>query len=129
MTGRTTFLSLKRSLDFTQRQSFSGYPALFNRAYTGMELEQQLKAGTRTFLSDRSRNRVNEKSEKLKVSEIFDWYREDFEHGWRRWSGLTQFFAHYRDSLADTLRAKELLASENSHIQFLEFNWILNEKQ
>ena len=116
-------------IHFALNRASIGCPALRNRAYSGMELEQQLEAATRAFLSDRSRNRVNEEAEKLEVSKIFDWYREDFERGWRGWSGLVQFFAHYRDSLADTLRAKELLASENSHIQFLEFNWMLNEKQ
>ncbi len=116
-------------IHFALNRASIGCPALLNRAYTGMELEQQLEAATRAFLSDRSCNRVNEKAEKLEVSEIFDWYREDFERGWREWSSLAQFFAHYRDSLADTPRAKELLVSENSHIQFLEFNWMLNEKQ
>lgn len=104
-------------------------PALRNRAYTGIELEQQLETATRAFLSDRTRNRYNEEAEKLEVSEIFDWYAEDFERGWRGWSSLAQFFAHYRDSLADTPRAKELLTIENLNIQFLEFNWMLNEKQ
>ena len=40
---------------------------------------------------------------------------------------MAQFFAHYRDSLADTPRARELFVSENAEIQFLEFNWMLNE--
>lgn len=70
-------------IHFALNRASIGCPALRNRAYTGMELEQQLEAATRAFLSDRSRNRVNEKSEKLEISEIFDWYREDFERGWR----------------------------------------------
>ena len=106
-----------------------GYPALRNRAYTGIELEQQLEAATRAFLSDRSRNRYNEAAEKLEVSEIFDWYAKDFERGWQGWLGLAQFFTHYRDSLADTPRARELLTAENIEIQFLEFDWMLNEKR
>lgn len=37
---------------------------------------------------------------------------------------------HYRDGLADNiLRARELLNAEYVDIQFLEFNWLLNEKQ
>lgn len=116
-------------IHFALNRASIGYPALLNRAYTGMELEQQLEAATRAFLSDRSRNRVNEEAERLEVSEIFDWYREDFERGWREWPSLAQFFAYYRDSLADTPRARELLASGNGEIQFLEFNWLLNERQ
>lgn len=104
-------------------------PALRNRAYTGIELEEQLETATRAFLSDRSRNRYNEAAGRLEISEVFDWYARDFERGWRGWSSLAQFFAHYRDSLADTPLARELLAAENSEIQFLEFNWMLNVKQ
>ena len=116
-------------IHFALNRASIGCPALRNRAYTGIELEEQLEAATRAFLSDRSRNRYNEEAERLEVSEIFDWYAEDFERGWRGWSSLAQFFAHYRDSLADTPRAQELLTAENVEIQFLEFNWMLNEKQ
>ena len=104
-------------------------PALLNRAYSGIELEHQLEAATRAFLSDRSRNRLNEEAERLEVSEIFDWYSADFERGWQEWPSLAQFFAHYRDSLADTPHARELLTAGNLEIQFLEFNWMLNEKR
>ncbi|WP_292995381.1 hypothetical protein [Nitrosomonas sp.] len=41
---------------------------------------------------------------------------------------MAQFFAHYRDSLTDTPRAFELFVSENAEIQFIEFDWMPNEK-
>lgn len=114
---------------FAINRASIGCPALFNSAYTGMELEEQLEAAARAFLSDRSRNRYNEETGKLEVSEIFDWYREDFERGWREWHSLAQFFAHYRDHLTDNPVAKELLATGNIDIQFLDFDWLPNEKQ
>ncbi|SFE28792.1 DUF547 domain-containing protein [Nitrosomonas sp. Nm166] len=116
-------------IHFALNRASIGCPALLNRAYSGIELEHQLEAATRAFLSDRSRNRFNEEAERLEVSEIFDWYSEDFERNWQGWTGLAQFFAHYRDSLADTPHARELLTAGNLEIQFLEFNWMLNEKQ
>lgn len=116
-------------IHFALNRGSIGSPALRNHAYTGMELEQQLETATRAFLSDRSRNRYNEAAEKLEVSEIFDWYAKDFERGWQGWLGLAHFFTHYRDSLADTARTHELLTAENIEIQFLEFNWMLNEKR
>ncbi|MBA3756031.1 MAG: DUF547 domain-containing protein, partial [Nitrosomonas sp.] len=116
-------------IHFALNRASIGCPALRNRAYTGIELEQQLETATRAFLSDRSRNRYNEAAERLEVSEIFDWYAKDFERGWQGWLNLAQFFTHYRDSLADTSRARELLTVENIEIQFLEFNWMLNEKR
>lgn len=113
---------------FALNRASIDYPALQNRAYSGINLEQQLESATRAFLSDRSRNRFDEETGKLEVSELFNWYAADFKHSWQGWSGLSQFFMHYRDSLADTEYANELLAADNFYIRFLEFNWILNEK-
>lgn len=115
-------------IHFVLNRASIGSPALLNRAYTGMELEQQLETATRIFLSDRSRNRYNEAAEKLEVSEIFDWYAKDFERGWQGWDSLDQFFMHYRDSLADSPVARERLAAGGVTIEFLEYNWLLNEK-
>ena len=115
-------------IHFALNRASIDYPALRNRAYSGTDLEQQLESATRAFLSDRSRNRLDEVTGKLEVSELFDWYERDFERGWQGWPNLSQFFTQYRDSLADTAHAKELLATDNFYIRFLEFNWILNEK-
>lgn len=115
-------------IHFALNRATIGSPALLNRAFTGMQLEEQLESATRSFLSDRSRNRYDEASEKLEVSELFDWYREDFERGWHGWDSLDQFFAHYRDNLADTPAARARLASADVSIEFLEYNWLLNEK-
>ncbi len=115
-------------IHFALNRASIDYPALRNRAYSGIDLEQQLELATRPFLSDRSRNRLDEVTGKLEVSELFDWYERDFERGWQGWPNLSQFFTQYRDSLADTAHAKELLATDNFYIRFLEFNWILNEK-
>ena len=104
-------------------------PALLNRAYNGIELEHQLEAATRAFLADRLRNRLNEKVYRLEVSKIFDWYSADFARSWHGWTSLIDFFSHYRDSLADTPQARDLFSAGNLEIQFLEFDWMLNEKQ
>lgn len=115
-------------IHFALNRASIDYPALRNRAYSGIDLEQQLESATRAFLSDRSRNRLDEVTGKLEVSEIFNWYERDFERGWQDWPNLSQFFTQYRDSLAGTAHAKELLTTDNFYIRFLEFNWILNEK-
>ena len=60
-----------------------GCPALRQEAYVGDRLESQLEDATGRFLADRSRNRLD--GDVLRVSEIFDWYEEDFEQGWRGW--------------------------------------------
>ena len=58
-------ISTSPASTFALNRASIDWLALRNRTYTGMELEQQLEAATHAFLSDRSRNRVNEKAEKL----------------------------------------------------------------
>jgi hypothetical protein len=103
-----------------------GCPALLNEAFSGANLEQQLEKVTRAFLADRTRNRYNAKTGRIEVSQIFDWYREDFESGWHGWHSLNQFLAQYADSLTDTSDAKKQLAAGNTKIKFLDYDWKLN---
>lgn len=114
-----------------------GSPALRDQAYTGEKLEEQLEAATHGFLADRTRNRYNTDKIRLEVSEIFEWYRKDFEQGWRGWSSLAQFFAHYAADLKDVpkvtpmieLDAKQAQIEEGIKIKFLEYDWTLNRKE
>ncbi len=114
-----------------------GCPALRNTAYTGEKLEEQLEAATQGFLADRTRNRYNTKKTRLEVSKIFDWYREDFEQGWKGWHSLRQFFAHYAADLKDIpkvtpkieLKTKKLQIKNNIKIKFLDYDWTLNRKE
>lgn len=106
-----------------------GCPALFNEAYTGSRLGNQLDAVTRAFLADRTRNRYNAANGRLEVSKIFDWYRKDFESGWQDWHSLDQFFAHYADSIADTPQARQSVVVGGVKIQFLDYDWKLNDKK
>lgn len=108
-------------------------PALLNEAYSGAKLEVQLETITNSFLADRSRNRFNAASRTLEVSRIFDWYREDFERGWKGWHQLDQFLAHYAGSLTDTPEARDALMADlvagRVKIKFLDYDWALNKTQ
>jgi hypothetical protein len=103
-----------------------GCPALLNEAFTGEVLDQQLETVTRSFLSDRTRNRYNARTGRVEISKIFDWYREDFERGWRGWHDLDQFLAHYADSLADTPGVKKQLVAGGLKVKFINYDWKLN---
>jgi hypothetical protein len=106
-----------------------GCPALRNEAYTGVLLDIQLESATKNFLSDRSRNRYNAQTNKLEVSKIFDWYKQDFESGWHNWNSLNDFFAHYSDALTDTQEARQAVISGKMGVTFIDYNWNLNRKQ
>jgi hypothetical protein len=101
-----------------------GCPALRNQAYQGDILEKQLEEATTLFLSDKSRNRLNDGE--LLVSSIFKWYREDFERGWRGAADLPQFLALYKNSLGLGDAEAGKLAAGNIAIGFLAYDWKLN---
>jgi len=106
-----------------------GCPALLNEAYTSKKLEQQLETVTRAFLEDRTRNRYNPATNRLEVSKIFDWYTEDFERGWGGWHALSHFLVHYADSLTDNEQDRRSVATGNFRVNYLDYDWKLNDKK
>jgi hypothetical protein len=102
-----------------------GCPALPNRAFVEDQLDRQLEEATRLFLADRSRNRLE--GAKLEVSSIFKWYREDFERGWRGANNLGDFLVLYADSLGLDGKAVDGVRSRAIGIDFLDYDWRLND--
>jgi Protein of unknown function, DUF547 len=102
-----------------------GCPALINQAYEGAKLDQQLEMATKGFLKDRSRNKANNRS--LAVSQIFDWYGDDFKKGWRGAKTLNAFFALYANDLGLSAADLEALNKGEMEISFLEYDWRLND--
>jgi hypothetical protein len=128
-------LGQKRSLDWIEheklRQTYRdprihfavncasvGCPMLREEAYVAARLEAQLEAQARRFLSDRSRNRLRE--ERLEVSKIFDWFKEDFEP-------RAAYFARYADVLADDPKGRSAIAGGRLALRFLDYDWSLND--
>ncbi len=101
-----------------------GCPALRNEAYTAENLDRQLEQQTSLFLSDQSRNYLDDNT--LYVSPIFKWYRNDFETGWRSVNSLREFLALYADSLGLNEQQTTLLKTGGIKIRFLDYDWSLN---
>jgi hypothetical protein len=95
-----------------------GCPMLREEAYVAERLEAQLAQQAERFLSDRSRNRAA--GDKLEVSKIFDWFKEDF--GQRE-----QYFAKYAKLLADDPAQQKLVAEGKASLSFLKYDWTLND--
>lgn len=102
-----------------------GCPALARSAFRGASLDGQLDAATRAFLSDRTRNRPQGNG--VAVSNIFNWYRGDFEKGWRGAKTLPAFFALYADSLGLSPAMAASAKGGQLDISFLSYNWQLNK--
>lgn len=103
-----------------------GCPALKNEAYQAERLEEQLEEATTLFLADRTRNRLGEDNT-LEISSIFKWYEEDFESGWRGAATLGQFLALYGSSLGLDAAQIEQLKKGKYDIDFLDYDWGLND--
>jgi hypothetical protein len=91
---------------------------LREEAYVAARLEAQLEAQARRFLSDRSRNRLRE--ERLEVSKIFDWFKEDFEP-------RAAYFARYAEVLSDDPKGRSAIAGGRLALRFLDYDWSLND--
>ena len=110
-----------------------GCPGLREEAFVADRLDAQLEEQTQRFLSDRTRNRYDERSGQLEVSKIFDWFREDWESG-NKGIGASgqpvdsreQFFARYARQLADKPDAQARIADQKAGLAFLEYDWALN---
>jgi hypothetical protein len=104
-----------------------GCPALRDEAFVAEKLDEQLEDSMRRFLSDRSRNRFNERSGSLEVSKIFDWYRDDFSKGHGGYFSLASVFAAYAPLLADNPSSQQLIRKKRAAIIFLDYDWSLND--
>ncbi|RME68221.1 MAG: DUF547 domain-containing protein [Alphaproteobacteria bacterium] len=101
-----------------------GCPPLRREAYTGARLDVQLEEATRAFLADRAYNRLV--GDRLYVSRLFKWYREDFARGWRGYDSLAAFLAGYGDALGLDKAALGALRAGTLEIAFLDYDWQLN---
>jgi hypothetical protein len=91
-------------------------PALLNEAFTAEKLDEQLTARMRGFLADLKRNVFVREKGQLKLSEIFKWFRADFE---RDAGSVGEFLARYvAESDADFVRKAE--------IRYVDYDWSLN---
>jgi len=106
-----------------------GCPALRPEAFSAARLDAQLEDSVRRFLRDRSRNRFNPRTGRLEVSKIFDWYKGDFEKGYRGIASREAFFARYADLLADDPRDQSLIREGRVPIAHLDYDWTLNDRR
>jgi hypothetical protein len=85
-------------------------PPLLNEAYDGTRLNQQLDAQARRFLTRTALNQLS--PGQVHLSSLFDWYAEEFGEGEKLVAFLNRYSAVKIEPAA--------------HIEFLPFNWGLN---
>lgn len=90
-----------------------GCPPIINKAYLPKTLNVQLEKQTKLALNNPEFIQVEKK--KVKISQIFEWYRSDFTKDGK---SLVNFINQYRiDKLP-----------EKAKVSFYPYNWALNER-
>jgi hypothetical protein len=87
-------------------------PRLLNEAYTPEKLDQQLTQSMRGWVNDPLRNRIGK--EKAAISEIFKWFKGDFE---RDAGSVRAYLNRYSDVQLDA----------NTDISHIDYDWRLND--
>ena len=87
-------------------------PPLINKAYTEEKLDEQLDRNVKAWLTDRSRNVIDDATKTLKLSQIFDWYAADFGG---------------KDNLAKWVGEKLGRDLSGYKVEFMPYDWSLNK--
>jgi thiol-disulfide isomerase/thioredoxin len=102
-------------------------PALKPEAFTGPRLQAQLDRATRAFVNDPANVKVDAAQRTVSLSQLFDWYRDDFSafaRSRRRSPDLLGFLELYADGpLAASL---EKARAERYRLVFTEYDWSVN---
>jgi hypothetical protein len=86
-------------------------PSLLNEAYVADKLEDQLQGQAIRFVNDSFRNKIEK--DNVQVSKIFSWFRGDFT----KEGNLIDYLNQY----------SEKAISSDAKIQYLDYDWSLNE--
>ncbi len=106
-------------------------PALREEAYRGDRLDGQLDDQARAFMNDPRKNRIERGRGRVYLSKVFEWFGDDFaayipESGYRgdeRIRGVLAFVSRY---LLE--RDAEFLKTGNYRVEFLDYDWTLNDQ-
>ncbi len=100
-------------LNFVLVCAANGCPPLINKAYQPEYIDQQLEDQTKISINNSKFIRINKDTKTVEVSEIFDWYKEDFLDKNGR---IIDFINKYRADKID----------ETYKIEFYKYDWTLN---
>jgi len=100
-------------------------PSLQRQAYSGLDLDEQLDRVTRSYLDSPAGLRPEVKGAELvlRVSKIFDWFREDFED---RPGGVLGFLGVYAPPETSALIRRYLGRVD---VRYSKYHWSLNAPQ
>jgi hypothetical protein len=93
-----------------------GCPQLPRYAFTPAKLDEQLSAEARKFCNEKRNVDIDSSTRKLKLSHIFDWYKEDFGKDPAK---VIAWINSYRDPAAQL--------PTDAKIEYVDYDWTLND--
>jgi hypothetical protein len=94
-------------------------PKLRSQAFAADRLEAQLEEGTRAFVNDPARNRVDRDSYTASLSKIFEWFEPDFRAHAGSLLNYVRRYVNDPDLAAD-------LAMQPYRVEFPDYDWQVN---
>jgi Protein of unknown function, DUF547 len=94
-------------------------PPLQCFAYTGDEFEEQDDQAFRAWLAREDLNKFSPNQQKVEISSIFKWFKQDFAKA----GGIPQVLGCYAPP-----SVREFAASGKYEIKYLPYNWGLNDQ-
>lgn len=91
-------------------------PPLASFAFEGSKLDQQLNGIMKAFVNDSVRNQYDLSKKQAHLSKIFKWYADDFK------PSVREYLLTFSDG-----KAKETLKNPDVEIDYLDYDWSLNE--
>ena len=93
----------------------NGCPPIINAAYMPSTLEVQLEKQTKLAINNANFIKIDRKAKKVQVSQIFEWYKEDFGSNN---NSLISFLNKYLSSKIES----------NYKVSYYTYDWTLNKK-
>jgi len=93
-------------------------PPLISKAYSAETLDEDLDRQARSFLADKSKNRLDREKGVFHLSMLFKWFTEDFT---KESSSVLEYIQPF---LSDEDR--EFVKSNKVKVKFLDYDWNLN---
>lgn len=109
-------------------------PPLREEAFTGEKFEAQMKDQARRFFATPTNFKIDSSEDAVYVSQIFNWFGEDFNKNY----GTTDKFANHNEKERSVLNYlsqflseadQRYLDSAKYEVEYLKYDWTLNERQ
>lgn len=99
-----------------------GCPPLRSGVYTVKDLGPQMDASAKIFFATPSKFKVDHNTRTVYISKIFDWFKVDF--GTEK-QAVIKYCAQYVSDPA----AKKLMLSGTANLDYLDYDWNINEQK